>query len=106
MCSLPPHCFHRRLHLASIQDTLSSRAPGPTALSRIIVRGLEATGVGATSFSGAGARKEGLATTIEAGVPEVILWMQSGHSQSKSARSYITLNSPTLLYDTWAAFRL
>ena len=69
----------------------------------MIVRGLQATGVDTTSFSGACARKGGLSTAIEAGVPEVILWMQSGHSQSKS---YITLNSPTLLYDTWAAFLL
>ena len=72
----------------------------------MIVRGLQATGVDTTSFSGAGARKGGLSTAIEAGVPEVILCMQSDHSQSQSARTYITLNSPTLLYDTWAAFRL
>ena len=87
-------------------DPLFTRAPGPTAFSRMIVRGLQATGIDTTSFSGACARKGGLSTAIEAGVPEVILWMQCGHSQSRSARSYIMLNSSTLLYDTWAAFWL
>jgi len=86
--------------------TLSARTPGPTAFSRMIVKGLHAANVDTTSFTGACARKGGLSTAIEAGVPEPILWMQSGHSQNRAARTYITLNSPTLLYDTWAAFRL
>ena len=57
------------------------------------MRGLEATGVGTTSFSGASARKGGLATAIEAGVPEVSLWMQSGHSQSKSVYGQLARTS-------------
>ena len=36
-----------------------------------------------------------------------ILWMQimqSGHAQEVTARRYVELRSPTLLYSTWAAF--
>jgi len=105
-CEVCPPLFPLTTTSRQIPDALSTRAPGPTAFSRMIVKGLQATGIDTTSFSGACARKGGLSTAIEAGVPEVILWMQSGHSQSRSARSYITLNSPTLLYDTWAAFWL
>ena len=72
----------------------------------MVTRGLQAVGVDTGAFSGACARKGGISTAIEAGVPEVILWMQSGHSQNRAARSYITLNSPALLFHTWAAFNL
>jgi len=72
----------------------------------MIVKGLQAANVDTTSFTGGCARKGGISTAIEAGVPEAILWMQSGHSQSRAARTYITLNSPMLLYETWSAFRL
>ena len=44
--------------------------------------------------------------SIEAGVQEHILWMQSGHGQDMSARRYARLTHPNLLYDTWRAFRL
>jgi len=85
---------------------LTGTRPSVSSFSRMITRGLEAVGISAGHFSGACARTGGISTAIEAGVPEVILWMQSGHSQSRSARSYITLNSPKLLYDTWGAFQL
>ena len=48
----------------------------------MIVQGLNATWIDTTSFSCACAGKGGVSTAIEAGVPEVILWRQSGHSQS------------------------
>ena len=30
---------------------------------------------------------------MEAGVPEHVLWMQSGHAQDKAARQYVVLNA-------------
>ena len=57
-------------------------------------------------FSGVCARRGGLSTAIEAGVPEHILWMQSGHAQNLAARRYVQFQSPALLYETWAAFKL
>jgi hypothetical protein len=47
-----------------------------------------------------------VATSTEAGVPESIMWMQSGHSQDRAARRYVRLTNPDRLYDTWRAFRL
>jgi integrase len=59
-----------------------------------------------SAFSSVSARKGGLSVAIEAGVPEHILWLQSGHAQNIAARRYVQLTSPTLLYHTWAAFEL
>ena len=70
----------------------------------MIVRGLRHVGYDTALFSGISARKGGLSTAIEAGVPEHILWMQSGHAQDVAARRYLQLGSPTLLYRTLEAF--
>jgi hypothetical protein len=48
----------------------------------------------------------GLTVASEAGVPESILYMQSGHSQPTAARGYVRLTNPDRLYDTWRAFQL
>ena len=80
--------------------------PSPGDLSRMIVDGLRQVGFDTSLFSGISARKDGLSTAIEAGVPEHILWMQSGHTQDVAARRYVHLGSPALLHNTWAAFGL
>jgi len=80
--------------------------PSSSDLSRMIVDGLRQVGFDTSLFSGISARKGGLSTAIEAGVPEHILWMQSGHAQDVAARRYVHLGSPALLYNTWAAFGL
>ena len=59
-----------------------------------------------SNFTSVSARRGGLSTAIAARVPEVLLWMQSGHAQSRAARRYVTLNSPPLLYQTGEAFSL
>ena len=71
-----------------------------------IVEALSYLGIDTTAFTVVCARRGGITTAIEAGIPEVVLWMQSGHAQSRAARRYITLNSPSLLYLTWEAFGL
>ncbi len=63
-------------------------------------------GFNTSGFSGISARRGGLSTAIEAGVPEAILWMQSGHAQDLAARRYVELNSPALLYRTYESFDL
>ena len=75
-------------------------------VSASIVRGLSHVGFDTSLFSWISARLGGLSTAIEAGVPEAILWMQSGHAADVSARRYVSLRSPKLLYRTWEAFRL
>ena len=72
----------------------------------MILRGLGHLGMDTSAFSGVCARRGGLSTAIEAGVPEAILWMQSGHAQDKAARKYVKLTNPDKLYATWAAFCL
>jgi hypothetical protein len=71
--------------------------------------GREGGGIGRCQysvFSGVCARNGGLSTAIEKGVPEEIVWMQSGHAYSPAALRYVVLNSPVLLYSTWEAFKL
>ena len=80
--------------------------PSSASFSTMILRALDLIGVDSAAFSGVCARRGGLSTAIEAGVPEAILWMQSGHAQDKSARRYVKLLAPDLLYATWAAFQL
>ncbi len=73
-------------------------------MSASVVRGLAHANFDTSLFSGTSARRGGLSTAIEAGVPEAILWMQSGHAQDLAARRYVELCSPKLLYRTWEAF--
>lgn len=81
--------------------------PSPSLVSDMVLHALRDIGVDTNAgFSGVCCRMGGLSVAIEAGVPEHILWMQSGHAQDKSARRYVRLTDPSLLYDTWRAFRL
>jgi hypothetical protein len=72
----------------------------------MVVRAVGHVGYNTALFSGIIARRCWLSTAIEAGVPEPLLCMQSGHSEDMAARLYIQLASPTLLYRTWEAFQL
>ena len=83
-----------------------SRQPTAGEAAAMVVRGLRHVGYDTTLFSGISARRGGLSTAIEAGVPEAVLWMQSGHAQDLAARRYVRLRSPELLYRTWEAFGL
>jgi hypothetical protein len=85
---------------------VTDHAPSSGDLSNMIMDGLRQVGFDTTLFSAISARRGGLSTAIEAGVPEHILWMQSGHAQDVAARRYVQIGSPALLYDTWAAFDL
>ena len=80
--------------------------PSPSLVSDMLSRALLEIGVHTASFSGASGRMGGLTVAIEAGVPEHILWMQSGHAQDRAARRYVRLTNPDRLYDTWRAFDL
>ena len=74
--------------------------------SAMVVRALGHVGFNTALFSGISARQGGLSTAIEAGVPEAILWMQSGHAQDVAARRYVQLRSPKLLNSTREASTL
>ena len=103
-CPLCPPMFPRSAGTGF--GFVTDRPPSSSDLSRMIVDGLRQVGFDTSLFSGISARRGGLSTAIEAGVPEHILWMQSGHAQDVAARRYVQLGSPALLYETWAAFDL
>jgi hypothetical protein len=71
-----------------------------------IRRLLAQCGADVSHFSGISARKGGLTTAISAGVPEEILFLQSGHGQARAARNYMHLQDPARLFDTFRAFGL
>jgi hypothetical protein len=76
-------------------------------MSVAFAQAVPTVGIDVELFSGVSARKGGLSTAIEAGVPKWALFFQSGHGQSKAAaRAYMALNSTTFLFDTWKAFQL
>ena len=103
-CRFCPPLFPRRVKKGTEFD-LKRHATSPE-ISAMIIAGLAAVGFNTTGFSGISARRGGLSTAIEGGVPEAILWMQSGHSQDLAARRYVALHSPALLYATYESFHL
>jgi hypothetical protein len=81
-------------------------APAPTSFTDMILKALKLAGADTRDVSGVCAHRGCISTAIEAGVPEPIIWLQTGHAQSVSARTYIKLSKPDLLFATWAAFEL
>jgi hypothetical protein len=80
--------------------------PTPALISSMVVSALRMINVDTTAFTGVCCRMGGLTIATEAGVPENIMWMQSGHAQDRAARRYVRLTNPDRLYDTWRAFNL
>jgi hypothetical protein len=106
-CNCPP--LFPRLATDSHKGTTSAPAVSKATTSNIskwVGSALADIGVNATGFSGVCCRMGGLTVAIEAGVPEHILWCQSGHAQDRAARRYVRLQDPDKLYDTWRAFKL
>lgn len=99
------HLCYRGLYRGGAGFDLSRR-PSSNYISAMVVRAVGLVGINTQFFSGICARKGGLSTAIENGVPEEIVWMQSGHANSPAARRYVELGSPALLYKTWEAFKL
>jgi hypothetical protein len=87
----------------------SAMSPEPCSrqlISEAIQHTLAEIGVDTHYFSGISARKGGLSTAVDAGVPEPILFLQSGHGQTCAARNYMQFQSVTHLFATWQAFQL
>ncbi len=80
--------------------------PSTAQMSAMVVAALRLIGVDTTAFSGVCCRMGGLTVATEAGVPEKILWIQSGHAQDRAALRYVRLTNPDRLYDTWRSFQL
>ena len=85
---------------------LPSGVERPGEPERFKCKALRLAGADPRDFSGVCARRGCISTATEAGVPEAVIYLQSGHAQSTSARCYIKLTRPDLLYATWEAFGL
>ena len=104
-----PHCpplFSRLRNGPGCSARTSDVALSNQMFSDALRRVLAACGADVHRFSGISARKGGLTTAISAGVTEEILFLQSGHSQSRAARHYMHLQDPHRLFDTFRAFGL
>ena len=75
-------------------------------VSDAIRNAVASVGCTGARFSGISARKGGLSTAIQAGVEEVVLYLQSGHGLERAARRYMQLLDPTRLMETFLAFGL
>ena len=106
-CPVCPPLFPLSSRGKDWHAVMTNRQPTPKAFSEMVLRALGYAGCDVRAFSGVCARRGGLSTAIEAGVPEPILWLQSGHAQLRSAaRTYLRLRNPKLLFATWRAFDL
>ena len=106
-CTSCPPLFPKLVHGPGDTWTLHpDPVPSPALISSMVVSALRMINVDTSSFSGVSCRMGGLTIATEAGVPENIMWMQSGHAQDRAARRYVRLTNPDRLYDTWRAFRL
>ena len=103
------HClplFSRLENGPRCTPIVSSRPISASMFGDALRRALGACGADMSRFSGISARKGGLTTAITAGVTEEILFLQSGHGQTRAARNYMHLQEPDRLFDTFRAFQL
>ena len=106
-CPVCPPLFPKlRLDLSGKHVLADDPTPSAALMSAMVVSALKTIGVHNPAFTGMSCRMGGLTVATEAGVPESILWMQSGHAQDRAARRYVRLTDPDRLYDTWRAFKL
>lgn len=104
-----PHCFPLFSRLGNgprCDATTTNRPISASMFGDALRRALGSCGADTARFSGISARKGGLTTAITAGVTEEILFLQSGHGQTRAARNYMHLQEPDRLFDTFRAFQL
>ena len=91
-------------HIVATQFPMSA-----SSFSDMIPTALGYIGISSPGYSGKSARIGGMSIAADAGVPEYLIWMQSGHKKLQkpdSARGYITLTNTSLLYSAFNAFGL
>jgi hypothetical protein len=72
----------------------------------MILKALNHAGANSRYYSGMCARRGCISTETEAKVTEAVLWLQTGHAQTRSSRVYIKLAKPYLLFATWPSFHV
>ena len=108
-CTVCPPLFPKLVKGPNGSWVVPARStPSAALVSTMVTSALKTIGVQSDAFTGASCSMGSLTVATEAGVPESVMWMQSGHrdAQSMAARGYVRLTNPDRLYDTWRAFRL
>ena len=105
-CSFCPPLFPRTRNGPGNVTYVTMEPCSPQMISDAIKRMAKQAGADPARYSGVSARKGGLSTAVQAGVEEVILHLQSGHGLPRAARTYMHLQDPRRLFETFEAFGL
>ena len=105
-CPVCPPLFPKLQTGKGGQITVTSDPMSASSFSDMIPAALGYIGIKSSGYSGKSARIGGMSIATEAHVSEYLVWMQSGHKMTKSARNYIKLTNVSLLYSAFNAFGL
>ena len=105
-CPRCPPLFPRLRNGPGNVPIVSGISCSPQMASKAVKRMAVVAGAAPERFSGVSARKGGLSTAIEAGVEEIILYLQSGHGLPRSAKAYMHIRDPRRLLEVFEAFGL
>jgi hypothetical protein len=105
-CLFCPPLFPRTMKGRGNVTYATMEPCSPQMISDAIKRMAKQAGADPSRYSGVSARKGGLSTAVQAGVEEVILHLQSGHGLPRAARTYMHLQDPRRLFETFEAFGL
>ena len=75
-------------------------------VTNAVINNLKMLEVDTKHFSGLSMRRGGISAGLVAGVPEPILFLQSGHGSNCAARNYMVPRNPHILFETYNAFGL
>ena len=84
----------------------SSEPMSRQQVTNAVINSLKMLEVDTKHFSGLSMRRGGISAGLVAGVPEPILFLQSGHGSNCAARNYMVPRNPHILFETYNAFGL
>jgi integrase len=84
----------------------SSEPMSRQQVTNAVINSLRMLEVDTKHFSGLSMRRGGISAGLVAGVPEPILFLQSGHGSNCAARNYMVPRNPHILFETYDAFGL
>ena len=104
-CPYCPPLFPATIQCAG-RTMCTSTAPPTGWFTQAMQKCITQIGLGKIHFSGKSARKGGISSALDEGVPEALLYLQSGHSLPTSGRTYMQISRIRLLYAMWESFQL
>ena len=89
-----------------VNGVVTSQPVSRQQVTNAVLNSQRMIGVATEHYSGKSMRSGGISAALAARVPEVILFLQSGHGAHCAARKYMTPRDPHVLYETYLAFGL